>query len=148
MTIKYLRTNPVPRSQCRNERTYATAHWNKRWIKLSAQWIRDYPFCILCLCKGKLNEGATLYPSERQRSLVVDHIKPHRNDDVLFWDTDNLETLCRAPCHDRDKQAAEKGHRDWLSILRDAIREHNAEAFVAQNQLWIPPALRTALIRE
>lgn len=38
--------------------------------------------------------------------LVADHRRPHRGDAALFWDEDNLETLCK-PCHDGPKQRAE-----------------------------------------
>ncbi|MEH3103448.1 MAG: HNH endonuclease signature motif containing protein [Sphingomonas phyllosphaerae] len=39
--------------------------------------------------------------------LVADHRKPHRGDEGLFWDFDNLQTLCK-PCHDRHKQRVER----------------------------------------
>lgn len=38
---------------------------------------------------------------------VVDHIKPHRGDKVLFWDSANWQPLCKE-CHDR-KTATEDG---------------------------------------
>lgn len=38
--------------------------------------------------------------------LVADHRRPHRGDASLFWDMQNLQTLCK-PCHDRLKQKAE-----------------------------------------
>ena len=38
--------------------------------------------------------------------LVCDHIKPHRGDRLLFWDPENLQTLCK-PCHDSTKQREE-----------------------------------------
>lgn len=34
------------------------------------------------------------------RATVVDHIKPHRGDQRLFWDEDNWQALCKE-CHDR-----------------------------------------------
>ena len=41
-------------------------------------------------------------------ATVVDHIKPHRGDDRLFWDFDNnVQSLCK-PCHDRHKQRIER----------------------------------------
>lgn len=39
--------------------------------------------------------------------LVADHRRPHRGDEALFWDEDNLQTLCK-PCHDRWKQRQER----------------------------------------
>jgi 5-methylcytosine-specific restriction endonuclease McrA len=38
---------------------------------------------------------------------VVDHITPHKMDMVLFWDTDNWQSLCKR-CHDSLKQRIEK----------------------------------------
>lgn len=37
----------------------------------------------------------------------VDHVRPHRGDPDLFWDADNLQSLCK-PCHSR-KTVAEDG---------------------------------------
>lgn len=37
---------------------------------------------------------------------VVDHIKPHRGDQALFWDQANWQTCC-ATHHSRDKQREE-----------------------------------------
>jgi 5-methylcytosine-specific restriction endonuclease McrA len=39
--------------------------------------------------------------------LVADHKTPHRGDPDLFWDEDNLWTLCK-PHHDGAKQAQER----------------------------------------
>lgn len=32
-------------------------------------------------------------------ATVVDHIKPHRGDQKLFWDRGNWQALCKS-CHD------------------------------------------------
>jgi 5-methylcytosine-specific restriction protein A len=49
----------------------------------------------------------------KQLGNVVDHIKPHKGDQRLFWDKSNLQTLCKT-CHDSKKQAIEKSgfHRE------------------------------------
>lgn len=41
-------------------------------------------------------------------ATVADHIKPHKGDEVLFFDLNNLQSLCK-PCHDSDKQREENG---------------------------------------
>jgi 5-methylcytosine-specific restriction protein A len=43
-------------------------------------------------------------------ATVADHEAPHRGDAVLFWDPDNLQSLCKR-CHDGDKQRIEKGSK-------------------------------------
>lgn len=75
----------------------------KAWYKL-ARWrllrckifLRDLYTCRKC----GLVEGNTAL-------LVCDHIKPHRGDARLFWDENNLQTLCKS-CHDKLKQAEEQ----------------------------------------
>lgn len=37
---------------------------------------------------------------------VADHTKPHRGDEAIFFDANNLQSLCK-PCHDAHKQAQE-----------------------------------------
>nr|WP_246705146.1 HNH endonuclease [Rhizobium sp. RM] len=39
--------------------------------------------------------------------LVADHKMPHRGDEQLFWNENNLQCLCK-PCHDRLKQKQER----------------------------------------
>ena len=74
---------------------------------------------------GKLVEGR-----------VVDHIRMHRGDLHLFFDPDNLQTLCKA-CHDSHKQAQEHspngilrgaGHDGIpLDLAHSWHRRHNAK---------------------
>jgi 5-methylcytosine-specific restriction endonuclease McrA len=78
------------------------APWRK-WYR-TARWqqlrkhvlIRDGFTCQMC---GRL-EGDT-------SRLVCDHKQPHRGSETLFWDENNLQTLCKQPCHDKVKQGAE-----------------------------------------
>lgn len=90
--------NPADRSRQRDQ----AAPWRK-WYKL-ARWrslrltifLRDLYTCRMC---GRL-EGST-------SRLVCDHVKPHRGNELLFWDEGNLQTLCK-PCHDSAKQREEQ----------------------------------------
>jgi 5-methylcytosine-specific restriction endonuclease McrA len=69
-----------------------------RWVKLRwATLVRDGFTCQMC---GRL-EGDT-------SKLVADHRRPHRGDEALFWDADNLWTLCASPCHAKHKQREEQ----------------------------------------
>ena len=67
--------------------------YDYRWQKARAAFLRAHPLCRSCQSAGRI-ESAT----------VVDHIKPHRGNDALFWDHDNWQALCKA-CHDRKTRA-------------------------------------------
>lgn len=62
--------------------------YNRRWRKASKIFLLIHPLCENCKSKGKYT-----------KATVVDHIKPHRGDSVLFWDKDNWQALCKH-CHD------------------------------------------------
>lgn len=87
----------------RNQRSAEARAWRpwyslKRWSLLKdATHLRDGYQCRMC---------GRLHPT--RQGLVADHIQPHKGDPALFWDPDNLQTLCQ-PCHDRHKQAQERG---------------------------------------
>jgi 5-methylcytosine-specific restriction endonuclease McrA len=61
------------------------------WRKAKAQFLAEHPACSMC--------GA--------RAAVVDHIRPHRGDQSLFWDRSNWQALC-AHCHNSTKQRLER----------------------------------------
>ena len=63
--------------------------YNYKWQKASKQFLKENPLCIKCLAGGKYTEAT-----------VVDHIKPHRNNQELFWDRNNWQALCKR-CHDK-----------------------------------------------
>lgn len=73
------------------KRLYSTV----RWHKLRAVQLNKEPLCRFC---KPVITAAT----------VVDHIKPHRGDENLFYKSDNLQSLCKR-CHDSEKQRIEKG---------------------------------------
>jgi 5-methylcytosine-specific restriction protein A len=66
------------------------------WERARAAYLRKHPLCKHCGEAGRI-EPAT----------VVDHIKPHRGDRALFWDSANWQPLCK-PHHDA-KTAREDG---------------------------------------
>ena len=85
----------------RSEESKGWRHLYKlaQWQKGRAWHLRNNPLCVFCSEKG-LAVPAT----------VVDHIKPHKGDRTLFFDTKNWQSLC-APCHDGFKQMLEKN--EW-----------------------------------
>lgn len=74
--------------------------WYKlnKWVQLRAKiMLRDRYTCKDC---GRLHTG--------KGTAVVDHVKPHRGSEALFWDETNLQVLCKSPCHDKHKQKREQ----------------------------------------
>ena len=55
------------------------------------------PLCHYCLQHGDTVAADT-----------VDHIKPHRGDETLAFDPDNLQSLCKT-CHDIHADAKDRG---------------------------------------
>ena len=59
----------------------------QRWRKLSKLHLRAYPLCVECQEKGITTAA-----------VVTDHIKPARLFPELFYEWDNLQSLCKS-CH-------------------------------------------------
>lgn len=63
-----------------------------------------------------LSAGASVLRDVRKAlrgaDAVVDHIRPHRGDPVLFWDENNWQALCKF-CHDSRKQRVEPRRHHW-----------------------------------
>ena len=76
------------------QRKYRT----QRWRRLRKQHLQSFPLCVTCNAQG-LTVAAQ----------VVDHIKPWRGDENLFYDVENLQSLCHR-CHNR-KSAKELGRK-------------------------------------
>lgn len=66
-----------------------------RWHKLKHQQLAAHPLCVFHLQLGKM-----------VKAEVVDHIIPWRGNEQLFWDSNNLQSLCKL-CHDSVKKRFE-----------------------------------------
>ncbi len=90
---------PVDSSGHSKGDVYRKLYNTKRWYRLRyATFIRDGFTCKMCGLRDLSGSG---------KGLICDHIKPHRHrDEGLFWDQDNLQTLC-ASCHSGAKQRQE-----------------------------------------
>lgn len=66
-----------------------------RWKRMRAVHMREHPVCANCERQGRVVIG-----------VVCDHIVPHRGEEKLFYDRENLQTLCRE-C-DVEKSALER----------------------------------------
>jgi 5-methylcytosine-specific restriction endonuclease McrA len=128
-----------------NHHTHQTSYANRRWMSQSLAFVRQYPFCVACLCRGLINRGVETDSVATQRNLVVDHVVPHGGNQDLFWDSDNWQTLCRAPCHDSEKRMCERRGLDWWSRMRELATEHGACAKLEELQAWLPPSARNGL---
>lgn len=60
--------------------------------------LADEPLCRLCSENGKVKSAT-----------VVDHVKAHKDDPILFWDRGNLRPLCK-PCHDSKTARQDNDH--------------------------------------
>ncbi len=69
-----------------------------RWKRLRKYQLIREPLCRECL-KQK--------PPIVMQAYVADHIKPHKGDYDLFYDIENLQSLC-TPCHN-SKTAKQDG---------------------------------------
>jgi 5-methylcytosine-specific restriction enzyme A len=74
-------------------RLYSTA----RWKRLRDHQLTIEPLCRFCI-ESDVVEAAT----------VADHVIPHKGSEALFFDPDNLQSLCSA-CHSDTKQRIELG---------------------------------------
>lgn len=62
--------------------------YNHEWQLYAAKFLKAHPYCA---------DPYGRHTSRVQANLV-DHIKPHRGSQALFWDVTNHQALCTA-CH-------------------------------------------------
>ncbi len=65
--------------------------YDRKWTEARAEFLKVHRHCRRC---GRL-------------ASVVDHKRPHRGDQTLFWDRTNWQALC-AHCHSSTKQREER----------------------------------------
>lgn len=70
--------------------------YDRQWQKARKSYLTRHPLCVECLKQGKY-----------VMATDVDHIKPHRGDKELFWDPDNLQSLCHS-CHSKKTNAEDR----------------------------------------
>jgi len=58
--------------------------YTKQWSRSSKRFLTQNPLCIRCKDEGLIRAAD-----------VTDHIKPHKGDQVLFWNVDNWQPLCK-----------------------------------------------------
>lgn len=80
-----------------DKRPWLSWYGTARWKRLRQWQLSQEPLCLMCLECDIVTEAT-----------VADHVEPHRGAQALFWDPDNLQSLC-AGCHSRFKQQQEHG---------------------------------------
>ena len=88
---RYCETHTPPAQDKRRPAAYRKWYTLPRFRKARDAFMNAHPLCARC--------GAV--------STDLDHIKPHKGDPVLFWDSSNWQALC-ASCHSI-KTATEDG---------------------------------------
>lgn len=71
-----------------DRKTSSQRGYDSRWRRARKRFLSVHPLCEQCKKNGKLI-----------KANVVDHVIPHRGDEVLFWDESNWQALCKN-CHD------------------------------------------------
>ena len=74
--------------------------YSSQWQKARKQFLAKNPLCAECERTEKFTQAT-----------VVDHIKPHRGDKMLFWDEKNWQPLCKK-CHDRKTRTRDQ-HQEY-----------------------------------
>lgn len=80
-----------------DNRTWRHLYKTARWRRLREWQLGHQPLCERCL-DMEIVEPAT----------VVHHREAHKGDEALFWNPDNLESICK-PHHDSHGQLEDHG---------------------------------------
>ena len=67
----------------------ASRGYGFHWQKARLAYLAQNPLCAQCRASGRIVPAT-----------VVDHVVPHKGNSKLFWDSGNLQSLCKR-CHDR-----------------------------------------------
>ncbi len=88
----------------RTNRPFRKLYNSVRWQRLRKRFLLEHPLCVECERLGRITPAT-----------VVDHIKPHEGNPELFWNENNLQSLCK-PCHD-SKTAREDGRWGKMGVV-------------------------------
>ena len=80
----------------RTSRSYHNLYNTKHWRRLRYYQLLKHPLCALCLPIGIMTPAK-----------IVDHVTPHKGNEILFYNADNLQSLCKQ-CHDKAKATIER----------------------------------------
>ena len=86
--------NPTPRPD--NRPSAYRRGYDGKWKKLRAYHLASHPLCVMCAGLSYVKMAG-----------IVDHIIPHKGDNKLRLDPNNLQSLCKM--HHDHKTATEDG---------------------------------------
>ena len=77
----------------------ASRGYGPRWKKYRAAYVKRHPLCV---------DPFKRHQKSPQPAMEVDHIIPHKGDQVLFWDHENHQSLCTS-CHSHKTALERRG---------------------------------------
>ena len=99
----------------------ATFYQTQRWLNLRQAILKRDSFTCQ-MCGAMLREGRSDKANTILRPAVVDHLEPHRGDQSLFYDQDNLWAIS-SDMHDSVCQAIEAKYADDpLRIVAEKLK--------------------------
>lgn len=85
--------------------------YGTRWQKERKVFLMNNPWCVMCKQDTR----------RMVKANVVDHVRPHKGDMILFWDKANWQSLCRT--HHNSVKAREEAGTKTPSIKLDGSPE-------------------------
>ena len=101
------------------QRSASARGYTYRWAQASKRFRSRYPLCGMR--PGGVPPVMSRCHDQRRLTVaaLVDHVVPHRGDQVLFWDEGNWQSMCH-PCHNW-KTLREDGGRARPRLRRDTV---------------------------
>ncbi len=90
-------------SELKGRLLYKYLYDSPRWKRLRRAQLNKEPLCKFCEEKGVI-----------EQATIVDHIIRHKGDKAKFYDSSNLQSLCKL-CHDQEKKIMEN-REDWHPV--------------------------------
>ena len=94
--------------------------YDTRWDAARATFSRRNPWCLGCKAVGNL-----------VATEVVDHVEPHKGDQVKFWNTTMWQPACRW-CHD---------------VIKRTLEQMFTRGEIAVSELWLNSKTALSILR-
>ena len=85
------------RAYDRSRPSAAGRGYDRIWAAARTWYLRENPLCVVCQAEG-----------HTRTATVVDHITPHKGDQVIFWDRSRWQALCK---HHHDAKTDSEAYR-------------------------------------